>query len=375
MPKSAPLTPTKRRAAKETSETPTPKKARKSPKKAPVVVDESTWRTSSISSGTTINKVAINEQYRIKDPAALGLKPCRQEVVTKVIKGRETDVTMILYNEREVERAAWRKHGGPDGFHAYLKKLHESQKKNKPEGTFHAPSSYFSNSLPYVGIMTLPAASGSSDIFANTPELRNLKIRMINKAHGDEWLWKACNLYLWGNVTGNNAHERCILTAVTQLPAYPPRTPPPAVLSPEFQALKALMEEAPTRGDMCMGVSVPPKNTHNIRGDDIPFPQDCREYWSTGYLTRIYQALINIIGTHGVGDEGWKAARWMVYDEYLNWDGIRLSLTEATDNAFGWLQSRLPPGTNPQLEFSVFDVHNHPPPIWAQYNALLPTSA
>ncbi|KAF5340293.1 hypothetical protein D9611_007853 [Ephemerocybe angulata] len=378
MPKSAPSTPTKRRAARESSES--PKKARKSPKNAPVVVDESTWRASSIREGTTINKTAVKDEYRIADPAKLGLKPCWEGLIEKVLYGQLTNVPMTLYDEREVELAAWRKHGGPDGFQAYLKKLHETQKKNRPNARFLAPSSYYNNLHPggYVGIVSFPATSSSSDRFANTPELRRLRTRMIDKARGDEWLWKECNdLYsLSDSVAGKNAHERCILTAVELLPAYPPRTPPPAVLSPEFQALKALMEEAPTRGDMNMlGNVIPPKNTHNIRGDEIPWPEDYREYWSTGYLTRIYQALINIIGAHGVGDEGWKAARWMVYDEYRKWDGIHLSLTEAEDNAYGWLQSRLPPGENPQLEFSVFIANNHPPPIWAQYNALLPTSA
>lgn len=34
----------------------------------------------------------------------------------KARDGGMREVAMMLYDEREIERAAWRKHGGPEGF-------------------------------------------------------------------------------------------------------------------------------------------------------------------------------------------------------------------------------------------------------------------
>lgn len=102
-----------------------------------------------------------------------------------------------------------------------------------------------------------------------------------------------------------------LVAAFQQLPDYPPRTASPIQLSPPFQALKDLLSEAPVMGDH----GLPIKNEQNTRVDDLPAEQDFRVFWSEEYFTRIYRALMDIIGAHGVGPDGWEAARWMVYDE------------------------------------------------------------
>jgi predicted secreted protein len=53
----------------------------------------------------------------------------------------------------------------------------------------------------------------------------------------------------------------------------------------------------------------------NIRVDEVPFPSETYYFWSQDYFTRVYNALIDVIRAHGVGAEGWEAARWIVYDK------------------------------------------------------------
>lgn len=118
------------------------------------------------------------------------------------------------------------------------------------------------------------------------------------------------------------------------------------------------------------------RNSQNVRFDEFQNSGELEEgeYWSEEYFSRVYRALMDIIEAHGVGSDGWAAARWMVYEEYAHWDGIKIASSGAVDNAYGWLQSRLPPGERPQLEFEMFPSDNAPPPIWEGYNAMLPTA-
>ncbi|KAF6752818.1 hypothetical protein DFP72DRAFT_903703 [Ephemerocybe angulata] len=372
MPKSAPSTPSKR-AARANSGTPKRSPKTQSPQKPPAVVDESTWRASTIRLGTTIKKGSIKDLYGIRNPEDVGLKPCRREKIKKVIKGKLTLVTMILYNERDVELAAWRQHGGPDEFHAFLKKRHEEHKAKNPGKAFEAPRSYFSalQPAPLVQIVSFGGSgAGPTDIYANTTELIRLKAQMIEKARGDDWLWEACNRSIWGKITSNNLRERHILTAFERLPAYPPRTRPPTTLSLAFQALKTLLAEAPMREDD--DYDLPMRNYGNLRVDENSWPSYEEFYWSKPYLTRIYRALMDIIEAHGTGPDGWATARWMVYDKYAEWDGIHLDLSNAEDKAYPWLQPRLAPGVRPRLEYAMFPDQDVPPPIWEEYNAMLP---
>jgi hypothetical protein len=36
--------------------------------------------------------------------------------------------------------------------------------------------------------------------------------------------------------------------------------------------------------------------------------------WTNAFVNEVSQALVDLILAHGLGDYGWKAARWMVYD-------------------------------------------------------------
>lgn len=112
---------------------------------------------------------------------------------------------------------------------------------------------------------------------------------------------------------------RAFQAAVRDLPAYPPRTSEPTPRSAAFEALHAALAEAPESGS---------------EGPNLVIYEDCwprlgemHSYWSHDYITRIYQALIDIINAHGVGDDGWRAARWIVYDKVGDLDSVPLDLT------------------------------------------------
>ncbi|KAH6919082.1 hypothetical protein BKA70DRAFT_1249223 [Coprinopsis sp. MPI-PUGE-AT-0042] len=335
-------------------------------------VDESQWRDSRIPLNQTINKSLACQLYRLNEKKGhlkgLGFTETYHEVL---YNGEMHRKLMYLYQERDIERAAWKLHGGPDKFRTYLDKLRASHQKKYPGKEFPSPDAYKPgfHSGPSVSIVSLAPSASGSDMWATTPALRDLKLRFKAKAQGDEWLWKACNERIFIQ-EDSGRRDKYLVTALGQLSNYPSRDALPDPLSPLFTALKNILAEAPTMGDY----GIPANNMENVRVDEISWEQDTKYYWSQDYLTRIYQALIDIAYFHGTGPEGWAAARWMVYDKYTEWDGLHIYEAEAEDKAYGWLQGRLPSRSKPALEFSIFRDHNHPPAIWAEYNALLPRS-
>ena len=36
--------------------------------------------------------------------------------------------------------------------------------------------------------------------------------------------------------------------------------------------------------------------------------------WNRDYCNEVFHVLIEVVKEHGVGDEGWRSARWEVYD-------------------------------------------------------------
>lgn len=270
--------------------------------------------------------------------------------------------TAYRYKEIEVERVAWRKYGGPKGFEAHLKKLRERYEERYPNGKgFRIPDAYHPDAQAL-------AASAKSDVWVFTHEHLKLKNRFLARARGDKWLWHVCNLHI--HSSGRSARKIELLEcALRSLPVYPPRTAPPSELSSSFQKLKALLSEAPGVGMD----GTPVKNEDNTIMETIAFPSDYGWYWSPEYLAKLYQALMAIIEEHGLGPDGWEAARWLVYDQYSQgWEGIKIGEETARDLAFGWLQPRLPDGEYPKLRFGISD-DSKPPPIWIKYNALLPS--
>ncbi|TEB28901.1 hypothetical protein FA13DRAFT_1793739 [Coprinellus micaceus] len=147
MPKDAPATPS-RRAAGAPSRPPR-KLPRKSPQKNKEAdsVDESQWRPTSISAGATINRTNALQVYRLKKDHLDGLS-YRMEEKEIMIPGGLKKVQTFIYSERTIELQAWRLHGGPEGFEAYLQKLRTAHKLRSPEKKFKCPAAYDSFQPP-----------------------------------------------------------------------------------------------------------------------------------------------------------------------------------------------------------------------------------
>lgn len=56
---------------------------------------------------------------------------------------------------------------------------------------------------------------------------------------------------------------------------------------------------------------------HSLPGVDRPedYEGNAGWDWSRDYLAEVQQALIAVIEERGLGDSGWKSARWEVYDK------------------------------------------------------------
>ncbi|TFY73572.1 hypothetical protein EWM64_g10440, partial [Hericium alpestre] len=137
-----------------------PKKGRKVSGKAarpkkPAPTDESTWAESKLNEDRTITAGDAHKLYRAR-ALLTSHYPCLcvhlkrlYQITKQELDAAELKYTtkrsgngrgafwkpMHLYVEREVERLAWKKHGGPEGWKWYLDKLratHEKQHPNKP---------------------------------------------------------------------------------------------------------------------------------------------------------------------------------------------------------------------------------------------------
>ncbi|TEB34879.1 hypothetical protein FA13DRAFT_1788502 [Coprinellus micaceus] len=143
MPKGAPTTPSKRASQ---SPRKLPRKSPQEHKKAELV-DESQWRPTSISEGATINRTNALQFYRLKKEHLDGLS-YRTEEKEITIPGGLKKVQTYIYSERTIELRAWRLHGGPEGFAAYLQKLRTAHRLRSPEKKFKCPAAYDSFQPP-----------------------------------------------------------------------------------------------------------------------------------------------------------------------------------------------------------------------------------
>ncbi|KII86489.1 hypothetical protein PLICRDRAFT_125956 [Plicaturopsis crispa FD-325 SS-3] len=281
-------------------------------------VDQSLWRESKISPGSKTNKTKAMAQYRLQssDIAELAFETT-ETVVT--LNGQQTIRAMYLYDEREVEVVAWKKHGGPAGFQAHLDKCRVTwEKKNsaKPDfkkTEFVQPDVYDPRyGQAYVEVLSdihlVPQHGG--DPFVTTPKLLRLKPTF------PPWLWEACNKAFTTvdqyPSLRNYRHEVAIACAQAQLGPYPPR--PSAVLpsSTSVDALRAVLSRAPAL-----------RESHQMYPDaedgveyHEDFTGDIDYYWNEPYLNDLFNALIAVIEEHGVGNSGWRNVRWEVYDKY-----------------------------------------------------------
>ncbi|KAG6809012.1 hypothetical protein H0H92_001974 [Tricholoma furcatifolium] len=214
----------------------------------------SVWRKSTISAKQKILKTDVKHLYRIDldDYPDLTFE-------TKQFRRRSNGYrpTGYLYRERDVERKAWERYGGPDGF--------EAQPPSKLEAAF------------------------------------------------PPWVWKKCNdLYdeparRLGMAEGIPKWRIPALTGARKsLLPYPLR--PDSLLpdSPSISALREILAYAPRwdgHSEM-KGVDFQYDESRTVSGAD----------WAVGYAFRVYDALSLVIDNHGLGDDGWRSVRWEVYD-------------------------------------------------------------
>ena len=248
-----------------------------------------------------------------------------------------------LYNEREVERAAWTKYGGPEGYEIQsvlplvdvfllnmvcvlsLETLRQHQTTRNPQKPFLTPSLRKKSG----GRNTFGTSDTSYDDWGVGPTytwkldplpavLQAVKDRF---PAGSEWLWNKCNealdpmepysldMELSERVKALSwAVERLSQGALTP---YPPRPPESLPSSESVDKLRVILAAAPR---------VP---AYGNEEDEIDGMVRCETWhpewdvsyeWSKDYYNKVYQVLIDIVKQHGVGDQGWGSVRWEVYD-------------------------------------------------------------
>lgn len=261
---------------------------------------------------------------------------------------------MYLYSERDVELASWRKYGGPEGFRAHLIRcLDEYIKKHGNTDGFEEP-----DTCP----VKPPPPDHSWDVVVS------LHHQIDAKASGCDWLWKRCTeismeWYDWLWEPPVDVDQIAFLeSAVKHLPQYPPRTAPSdiAMSTASFLALKEVLSEAPGLEERCFGYDTP-----NLRYSYDGFTGEEDLEWNDHYFSRVYERLIDVVREHG--SEGWKDARWMIYDTYSqSMSGITIYNDKgwvAQDNAAFWL-------FNPRATSRPFNGHANPPLSYLEYVSL-----
>ncbi|KAH6905458.1 hypothetical protein BKA70DRAFT_1153141 [Coprinopsis sp. MPI-PUGE-AT-0042] len=327
-----------------------------------VQAGEECWRPSRIARSRQIAKTKAIQQYRVKDTDLVGLEE-KREVIHVVIKGRPANVVRIMYNEREVERLAWRRHGGPDGFESYLETLRERYKARSPDSPFKEPTAY----KPSKKRTRRPVLA--TNIYPPTPSpvLVKLQKRIVRKAAGKTWLLNTCTEIIQGTtdspfiVPSEEQQIACLRHALDKLPDYPTRTVPPSTLPQVFQNLRTLLDEAPPKGARI--------HHHLLVSHDVDTGVE-NLFWTDAYLERVFRALINVIQSRGWGPKSGQAARWMVYDKFSeSVGGISVTPLDrpAFDKAHFWVSGHIPERKIGQKMIFC----SRPTPSWYEYNDLL----
>ncbi|KAI0642895.1 hypothetical protein C8Q79DRAFT_194345 [Trametes meyenii] len=270
---------------------------------------------------------------------------------------------MILYKERDVERKAWERHGGPEGFDAYLAKLRGQHTRTRTTA-FTQPSTYSSN-----GVYLSQARTRLStfDMRTGTPQvLHRTQMEMPN------WLWNVCNKILdWYDAiyadpyeglaslyATTRSREAPMEAAARVARSYPPRPVATLPPSPTVDAVRAILAEAPRlpHGEPHEAWSEEALFARGITATHHSWPEDEYTYeWSSEYLDRLFSALCEVIIALGTGDAGWRAIRWEVHDKYLDcFKGMSYDRKERrwTDEAAQWLDGSYPT-TGRDISFAV----------------------
>lgn len=84
--------------------------------------------------------------------------------------------------------------------------------------------------------------------------------------------------------------------------------------SSSFDALRKLLEVAPTKTAIHVSLRNPKGDKRYLEERDDHVREETDSSWTDVYHDMIYEELIKTIEEHGFGDDGWKGARWEVYD-------------------------------------------------------------
>ncbi|EIM81002.1 uncharacterized protein STEHIDRAFT_125305 [Stereum hirsutum FP-91666 SS1] len=311
-----------------------PKKRRTVKTDKPEPEPEEDWRESVVPEDAKITKTDALDLYRLKAEDLRGL----HYVPDVNLMG----LKYYLYKERDVERKAWAKHGGPKCFEAYLSKLQKTFEANaRHRGMlFKRPSFYASN-----------FTAGPSQ--SNAPPALDPLLSLSAKF--PPWLWTACTNALDSLEDDpendirftTTSRQACLNCALKQLPTYPSRPSATLGLSPTLERLRSVLAEAPSR-DSPKGKDGYPEGLRLNETDYI----DGETFWewTESYRDRVFGALIALIEERGVGENGWESVRWEVYDKHSEClepisyqppsEGYKSGLWK--DYAYTWLLGKTP---------------------------------
>lgn len=146
------------------------------------------------------------------------------------------------------------------------------------------------------------------------------------------WLWRECVTTL-NNINfsrdfdvpnlSRREREEAMDKAFRTLKDYPSRPAEPLPSSPAVDALRAVLGDAP---------KYPPMDQWEKEFDDLDMshgssPDYMPKYeWSSDYVGRLFEALHEVVEAHGMGDAGWRTARWEVYEKVRPLGTTRRSL-------------------------------------------------
>ncbi|KAM5536914.1 hypothetical protein V8D89_009461 [Ganoderma adspersum] len=285
------------------------------------------WRDSKVREDSKLAKTLALQRYRLKQDDIKGLP---FEKRTTVVAGKKRD--MYLYKERDLERKAWERYGGPEGFEAYLKTLHDKHVEAKgTRAPFVRPSSY------KIAGSKVPAASQS--IRANAAKAKNLKAPMpaVDKAGDAElarikqtmqpWLWDACNRALDADIEptdfvteGGHLFRRVqdrvrpMKDALEMTKTYPVR---PDKLLPQSASVNKLRAVLAASLRLQTGDNFGVVDVEGLVFCSCYAPYEIEWYeWSAEYLEQLFAAILEVVEEHGLGETGWATVRWEVYDKY-----------------------------------------------------------
>nr|VWO99652.1 Succinate-semialdehyde dehydrogenase (EC [Ganoderma boninense] len=299
--------------------------------------EEANWRASRVAEDARIAKTLALHEYRLKPRDLDGLAFTKKRVTSS---GYRHD--MFLYSEREVERKAWQRHGGPEGFDAYLDKLRKRHMTKKDASSpFVQPASYNPGGatrarhrytdpdpvqIPDKNPMcvypnVVPPWEPYDETFVSAERAR------IREAM-PPWLWEACTrslhelyesqiTYGWleralseGSKWDELSPMKTALTIASLYPVRPPELLPP---SPSIDRLRAVLASAARIPEVGVGYGQPVDGLEDLH---MHFPDLLEWYdWSAEYLERLFAAILDVIEEHGFGAEGWEGVQWEVYDK------------------------------------------------------------